>query len=408
MSVVHDLYATAIPHLLWRGEVAESIRELRLVREFARKRGIAPRHTAWTRGFELEGLIVLDQGAAAWGVVQAHLRDGYPRLAAKPLVQRVGRMPHFIRYWEIPAAYFAGRLKHAIEAMEVYLEWGLLHVDAYELRDDIYNGDDPPSRFNLARVTLAQLYREVGWTLADWPRWKAWVGRLHPGLLKLCELKAAELAADPNLMKTFHERLRVAERERRTAFVTSGQKDLLEPKRKVLARQNEARKRFHQEPTAHAKMLAEKRASYFPWLESKRADSESDARKARDLSIECMKLVGRTVPPIKQSSEESFYLRYRSACGQLMGEFTSIINRAGYDFPPLKPSEEEWHRVEARVPDFKDSAPGWSGLVQARRDLRAVRVRVAQIQKTTPRMTGQPGVLDAAIDRFSRALRTVF
>lgn len=96
-----------------------------------------------------------------------------------------------------------------------------------------------------------------------------WVGRLHPGLLKLCDLSGEDLAVDPNLMSTFHERLRAAERERRPAFVTFGQKDLLERKGKVLTRQRRVRERFNRESSPRAAMLAEKRARYFPWLEAK-------------------------------------------------------------------------------------------------------------------------------------------
>jgi hypothetical protein len=268
LSVAHSLYAVAIPRLLWRGEAAEAVRQLRLVRAFGRRREIAPKQTAWTRSFELEALITLGEGEAAWRVVQTHLRECYPRWAKKPLAKRVARIPYFIRFWEMPAAYYSGRLKHATEAMEVFLDWALKHVDAYEMRHDLFNGDERPNPSIHVRVSLSHLYSDAGRDLGEWPRWKTWVDRLHPGLLRLTGITRSDLAEDASLIKTFHERLRVLEKERRPAHVTFGQKDLLEPKQKVLARQKDAHERINEPPSPRAIMLREKGARYFPWLES--------------------------------------------------------------------------------------------------------------------------------------------
>ena len=266
LADAYALYATAIPRLLWRGEAVETVRQLRLVRTFGRRRNVAPRHTEWTRGFELEALIAIGDGQGAWRVARAHLREHYPRLANQPLAKRLGRMVHFVRYWEMPAAYFSGRIRHATEAMELFLDWQMKRADAYEIRNDLFNGDERPNPSQHVRVTLFHLYRELDRTLGDWPRWPEWVAGLHPGLLELCELKAADLAARPGLMSVLHERLRAAEVERRPAFFTFGQKDLLEAKGTVLARQANAQARRDRAPSSHAVMLAEKRALYFPWV----------------------------------------------------------------------------------------------------------------------------------------------
>lgn len=404
LSVTQALYAVAIPKLLWRGEAREAVRQLRLVRAFGRKRKVASRHTAWTRGFELEALVALGQGEAAWRVAQAHLREGYPKWAKKPLAKRVARMSHFIRYWEMPAAYYSGRLRHATKAMEVYLDWALKHVDAYEMRHDLFNGDDRPNPSMHVRVSLFHLYSDAGRALGDWPLWKTWVDRLHRGLLKLCGLKRKDLAADATLMKTFHERLRVVEKERRPAHVTFGQKDVLEPKRKVLARQHEVRKRIHGEPSPRAVMLAEKRAMYFPWLREKRAGNETQAREARDLSIECMALLDRTVYFVKQLCPEAFFLAYRSACAQLMGEFVDIINRAAFDFPSLKPTDEEWSRVVRKRAGDRLQGDGPVGAQDIRRVLDRVRGRSREVQRVTPRMVGPVSELDAAFESVGRLI----
>ncbi len=267
LSVADALYSLAISKVLWRGEADAALRMLRQVRAYARGKNIHPRHVAWTRQFELEALIQTGRPEAAWRLVRKHLREGYPHLASKAPQHRVRRLPHFIRDWEIPAAYFSGRIKHATDAMESYLDWALKNDVAYEMRNDVFNGDENPTHH--LRVTLFHLYRAAGRSLAEWPRWADWVRALHPGLLALCKIDREKLAADPDLMSVFHQRLRAAERERRPAFLTFGQRDLLEPKRKALARQRKAATRIHtKKQDDHAAMLRRKRAIYFPWLDA--------------------------------------------------------------------------------------------------------------------------------------------
>lgn len=135
-----------------------------------------------------------------------------------------------------------------------------------------------------------------------------------------------------------------------------------------------------------------------------RADSEADAREARDLSIECMALLDRTVYFVKQSCPEAFFLSYRSACAQLMGEFVDIINRAAFDFPTLKPTEEEWSQVAtARAGnELKEDRP--VGAEEIRLVLDRVQVRIREVQRLTPRTAGPVGALDGTFDSVSRLI----
>jgi hypothetical protein len=136
-----------------------------------------------------------------------------------------------------------------------------------------------------------------------------------------------------------------------------------------------------------------------------RADSEADARDARDTSIECMALLHQTVFFAKRSCEEQFSLSYGRACGNLMGELGDIINRAAYDFPSLKPSEEEWSRVAAaQVGDDGLPTTGFESHDQIRVTLARVRARTREICARVPRMAGDPGQLEAALRRVERAV----
>ncbi len=266
-EIAHALYAVAIPKLMWRGEPAEALHQLRLVRRFAEQARVAKKHTFWTYGFEVEAGIAAGVTEAAWRTCRQWLRDCYPRWYGRPLRERVNRMPFFLRYHEVPAAYFSGRLRHATEAMELFLDWSLKHEDAYELRHSIFNS--APSPTVPVRVSLFHLYQQAGRELDEWSQWRVWVKRLHPGLLEMCGITQKQLSADASLMSTFHERLMAHEKERRPVRVTFGQKDLLEPKAIVLARQSQAQTKIERPPDAHALMLRERRASYFPWLEGR-------------------------------------------------------------------------------------------------------------------------------------------
>jgi hypothetical protein len=266
-DIAGRLYSVAIPRVLWSGYPAEALRLLRLVRRYARDAKVAARHAAWTFSFELDALLQLGRTEEAWRLVQRHLKTFAPRRWRWPVERRIRYMDHFVTFYEVPAAYFSGRYKYAVRAKEAYLDAMVERVDAYNLRYSIYNGDPKPT--DPARVTLWHIYQKVGRHLGDWTNWKRWVRRLHPRLLELTRMSVGELEDDPDRLAVFVKRLHKAEKGLRPAGITYGQRDLLEPRKKVLARQ---RKHLAWKPTGrHAefkRMLEEKRNQYFPWLRS--------------------------------------------------------------------------------------------------------------------------------------------
>jgi hypothetical protein len=264
-DIAGRLYGVAIPRVLWSGYPAEAVRLLRKVRRYARDAKVALRHTGWTYSFEFEALLQLGRAEEAWRLVQRQLRTFAPRLSRWPVERRVRYMDHFVSFYEVPAAYFSGRHQYAARAKEAYLDAMVERVDAYTLRYAIYNGEPEPT--NPARLTLWHVYQKVGRRCGDWKNWKRWVRRLHPRLLELTKMTAEELEEDPDRVAVFEKRLREAEKGLRPAGITYGQRDLLEPRKKVLARQ---RKHLAWKPTGRhaefARMLEEKRNRYFPWL----------------------------------------------------------------------------------------------------------------------------------------------
>jgi hypothetical protein len=132
--------------------------------------------------------------------------------------------------------------------------------------------------------------------------------------------------------------------------------------------------------------------------------NEIAAREVRDISIECMALLDRTVLLVKECCAEAFFLEYRRACGHLMGEFVDVINRAARDFPKLEPTEEEWLAgsragevwLKVKTPVQPD---------EVRSMLSRVRARVGDIQSCGPEMSGPLGHLDSALARLERVLQ---
>jgi len=264
-DIAGRLYATAVPRVLWNGYPAEALRLLRNVRRHARDANVAPHHAGWTYSFEFDALLQLGRTVEAWRLVRRQLRTFWPRRWHWPVERRVQYMDHFVKFSEVPAAFFSGRYQYAARALEAYLDGMVERVDAYDLRYSIYNDEPVPT--HPARVTLWHVYQRVGRHLGDWKNWKRWVGRLHPRLLELTNMSAAELEDDADRIAVFEKRLHEAEKGLRPAGITYGQRDLLEPRRQVLARQ---RKHLAWKPSGRraefARMLEEKRARYFPWV----------------------------------------------------------------------------------------------------------------------------------------------
>jgi hypothetical protein len=259
------LYTIAIVNLLHRERALDGLMALRKVKRFAAQVGVAQRHINWTWTWELEALHLLGRHQAAWRFVQRHLRTLGPRLADKPAKQRVRYMSFFVWAGEAPAAYFSHHDEAAAAAQEAYLDYMLDRADSYSLRNHIYNGDREPS--NIARVTLWHIYRRLDRPLGSWPGWVRWVAGIHPKLFELTDMTAAELAHDAKRIVKFHRRLEAAEEGLRPAGVSYGLRDLLEPRRKVLARQRKhLRWKPPQDQAALRASFDEKRRHYFPWL----------------------------------------------------------------------------------------------------------------------------------------------
>ncbi|MFT3841640.1 MAG: hypothetical protein QM723_31920 [Myxococcaceae bacterium] len=144
----------------------------------------------------------------------------------------------------------------------------------------------------------------------------------------------------------------------------------------------------------------------------KRTDTEDQARAARDLGIECMVLLGDSVHMVKKSCVEPYFVRYRRACANLMGECITIINRAANDFPALKPSEEEWNTVAAaRVPVRPYAEEGPFDQAAVDEMLNLARKRFAEIEAVAPGFTVTPydvegafRILDEVFLDFARSL----
>lgn len=263
-DIATRLYAVAIPRLLWRGRPAEALEMIRRVRAFGTTSRVAARWTMWTYSFEFEALVALGEFESAWRLMRKHLRLRYPLLANQPVEQRVRWMPDFVAHTEMSAAFFSGRVEYAARAMEAFLAWSVPRAEAYEVRYGLYNGDPAPTLF---RVTLFHIYARLGRKLSSWPLWSAWVSRLDAELLRITGISREDLRVDSDKLVEFEKNLRAAEEGRRPAGVTFGQRDVLEPKKKVLARQ---RRIIDHKPSpkqaAFSKMLQTKRAHYFPWL----------------------------------------------------------------------------------------------------------------------------------------------
>lgn len=120
-----------------------------------------------------------------------------------------------------------------------------------------------------------------------------------------------------------------------------------------------------------------------------------------------MARLGDTIFLVRQSADDLYFVRYRRACGMLMGEFVDIINRAGFDFSNLVPSEDEFNAVtEQRMPAaerVRDERKLDADALRA--VMMVVRERVHEIATLAPRIIGSTmedylAELDATIDAW--------
>jgi len=101
------------PRVLWNGYPAEALRLLRNVRRHARDANVAPHHAGWTYSFEFDALLQLGRTEEAWRLVRRQLRTFWPRRWHWPVERRVQYMDHFVKFSEVPAAFFSGRYQYA-------------------------------------------------------------------------------------------------------------------------------------------------------------------------------------------------------------------------------------------------------------------------------------------------------
>jgi hypothetical protein len=183
--------------------------------------------------------------------------------------ERVRNAPDAVRFEEVPIRYAAGRWEEGRLALETYLRaaLGKRHVTAYELLFSIYN-EDSPEPTNRCRVTLWHFYSKLGRRLDEWEGWRTWVLWLHAGLLRVANVRRAELLANAGLLPGFYERL-MRERERRSrgSGVTFGQPDLVDSERKVRKRHEALHlrhERWATRPNPLRDEINTKMRTYFP------------------------------------------------------------------------------------------------------------------------------------------------
>ena len=116
-----------------------------------------------------------------------------------------------------------------------------------------------------------------------------------------------------------------------------------------------------------------------------------------------MALLDLTVFHARKDCAEEFFAAYRKACGNLMGEFGDIINRAGHEFPALVPTEAAWRQVaSSRVSNEELAETAVVDHSKLRSVLAVVQGHIAEILALTPLMTGEPGALTDAFERLDR------
>src|SRR4029077_517580 len=78
-------------------------------------------------------------------------------------------------------------------------------------------------------VTLHHIYRKLDASLLTWPEWRNFAAGFHLRLPRLAGLSRRQLLEDPSLLPRLAKAIATEQRQRLSAGVSWGERDLLDP-----------------------------------------------------------------------------------------------------------------------------------------------------------------------------------
>lgn len=214
-------------------------RERRVVEACRKIQGFAIRHedaalSDFTHGFAIEALCKLGDFRGAWDELRRLERFAFGRnIDLKSKDWTSDELSWFSQYHP-QILFFLGRYKLAARLLEAALAEKMSHPRkglSYEVLPVVFNSIVRPRQRH--EVTLFHLYGKLGRNLGDWEQWEAFVNGFDSRLFQLSRLAKHDLLVDASLLQRFTKSIAHERKQRLTARITMGEKELVAPSGKV-------------------------------------------------------------------------------------------------------------------------------------------------------------------------------
>jgi len=212
------------------------------IRVFAR-RSVRPHFANFTYFVEIDALCKLGKFSTAWRQLRRWERVACGKnLDLMADAWAPAELNWFFHYHP-QLLYFLGRYRPACHMLEALLEKLVTRRRkgmSYEVLWHVYNPIAQPR--DRHEVTLYHLYQKLGKNLQDWPHWERFVKNFHPKLFGLTGVRKEDLLRNPSLLRQFFKAITDEQKQRLTANVSVGERDLIDLPGKI---------RHYQETVAH-------------------------------------------------------------------------------------------------------------------------------------------------------------
>lgn len=254
------LYSLYLAQLMTKSRKRRIVEASQQIRNYA-ARLKQPRSADFTFQFEIDALCKLRRFADAWKQLRRFERIAHGKNIS--LSKRKWEPEQLDWFWHYHPhiLYFLGRYQLAARMLEALFAEKLSHPEAgvsYELLPDIYKPVSRPR--DRHEVTLYHVYRKLGKKLSEWPQWEQFVNGFDPELFNLTNIQREDMLRDASLLRPFYEAISKERKERLTAHVSVGERELIDSPEEVQRFQNDVTaKRALQEPiiTQDEKQLRE-------------------------------------------------------------------------------------------------------------------------------------------------------
>jgi hypothetical protein len=227
------LYSLYLSRLMAKSRQRRIVEACQQIRNYA-ARLKQPRSADFTFQFEIDALCKLRRFADAWKQLRRLERIAHGKNISLTAKKWGPEQLDWFWNYHPHILYFLGRYQPAGRMLEALFAEKMSRSEeglSYELLPHIYKPVARPC--DRHEVTLYHVYRKLGKKLLEWPQWEQFVNGFDPKLFTLAHIQREDLLRDAKLLRQFCEAIDKERKQRLTANVSTGDRDLVAPLEEV-------------------------------------------------------------------------------------------------------------------------------------------------------------------------------